>query len=311
MILIKYGSADKNIDVTQIAHEKLIKQNIIHIPSGDINRAKNFGDPLPGKLKSIFIIKDSVITKYDHTKDIYIDIKDCKIYTDEIPEYIKGIYLNIIHEELRNIHENLQIVYGRFDQELPEQRIVVRYLTGHEKVLEIGSNIGRNSLVIGYILRQKHNENFVTMESNTAISTQLIHNRNLNKMTFFVENSALSKRKLIQKTWTTIESDVVLDGYKKVNSITFNELCDKYKIEFDTLILDCEGAFYYILIDFPDILDNINMIIMENDYHDISQKKYIDRVLIKNNFATVYVDKGGWGPCYHNFYEVWKKKTHE
>ena len=31
--------------------------------------------------------------------------------------------------------------------------------------------------------------------------------------------------------------------------------------KFDTLILDCEGAFYNILKDMPEILDNINLII--------------------------------------------------
>ena len=46
---------------------------------------------------------------------------------------------------------------------------------------------------------------------------------------------------------------------------------------------------------------------MENDYGDVSQKLYVDSILIKNNFYTDYVEAGGWGPCYNNFYEVWKK----
>jgi hypothetical protein len=33
--------------------------------------------------------------------------------------------------------------------------MVCRYLTGNEKVLELGGNIERNSLVIAYILKQK------------------------------------------------------------------------------------------------------------------------------------------------------------
>ncbi len=79
--------------------------------------------------------------------------------------------------------------------------------------------------------------------------------------------------------------------------------------DFDTLVLDCEGAFYYILMDMPEILNNINLIIMENDYWDITQKHYIDNILFKNNFYRDYVESGGWGPCYNNFYEVWKKNT--
>jgi hypothetical protein len=57
----------------------------------------------------------------------------------------------------------------------------------------------------------------------------------------------------------------------------------------------------------PDILKNINLIIMENDYHILSEKQYIDYILKKNNFIREYYEKGGWGPCNNNFYEVWRK----
>jgi hypothetical protein len=46
---------------------------------------------------------------------------------------------------------------------------------------------------------------------------------------------------------------------------------------------------------------------MENDYHDISKKNYIDDVLTNNHFKVDYVESGGWGPCTSHFYEVWKK----
>jgi hypothetical protein len=59
----------------------------------------------------------------------------------------------------------------------------------------------------------------------------------------------------------------------------------------------------------PEILNNVKLIIMENDYNDISKKNYIDDVLIKNNFNIDYQECGGvgWGPCFDNFFEVWKK----
>ena len=28
----------------------------------------------------------------------------------------------------------------------------------------------------------------------------------------------------------------------------------------------------------------------------------------KHNFYVHYIEVGGWGCCYNNFYEVWKKK---
>ena len=209
--------------------------------------------------------------------------------------------------KLSRLQSNLKLDFGYFHDEYPEQMMAVRYLTGNEYVLEIGGNIGRNSLIIASILNSNNNNNFVTLESDTEIFKQLLHNKNKNNLNFFVENSALSKRNLIQKSWDTIVSDILLDGYKRVNIINLDQLKEKYNIIFDTLVLDCEGAFYYILLDMPEILNNIKLIIMENDYLNATHKFYVDSILKKNNFKIAYVEGGGWGDFANNFFEVWKK----
>jgi FkbM family methyltransferase len=183
--------------------------------------------------------------------------------------------------------------------------MAVRYLTGTEKVLEIGGNIGRNSLVIASILENK--SNLVVLESDPNIANQLTENRDLNHFTFHIERAALSNRRLIQAGWETKPSDILLPGYNWVNTITLAQLNAKYNIDFDTLVLDCEGAFYYILMDTPEILDTIKLIIMENDYTDITHKHYIDGVMTQHNFYREYVEAGGWGPCHDRFFEVWKR----
>lgn len=211
-----------------------------------------------------------------------------------------------IHEAILYIHSKLQLNHGIFIHELPEQKIAAKYLCGNEKVLEIGANIGRNSLVISYLLGENQ-KYMVSLESDPDTAEKLRENRDMNGFSFHIENSALSMRKLIQKDWITIPSDTLLDGYKWVNTITLQELRNKYQIEFDTLVLYCEGAFYYILKDMEEILDNIKLIIMENDYTEIEHKKYIDAVLFKRGFHREYVESGGWGPCSNEFYEVWEK----
>ena len=65
----------------------------------------------------------------------------------------------------------------------------------------------------------------------------------------------------LQKDWNTIPSDTVLPGYKEVNTITYTDLVKKYNINFDTLVIDCEGAFYYILQDMPETLNNIKLLL--------------------------------------------------
>ena len=291
---ITYGTTYFNIDVTEFCLTKLNNNNIITIPCGDVNRSFFFSDPLVGTLKKIFILNDNNLTEYEYFYTININLLDNTITTIGID----------IDAKIAKIHSTLNIKYGNFSEELPEQKMVVRYLTGKEKVLEIGGNIGRNTLIIASIVL---NNNFVTLESDVNIAKQLEENRALNNFNFYIESSALSKRKLIQKGWDTIVSDTIQPGYNWVNTITLHELNLKYNIEFDTLVLDCEGAFYYILIDMPEILDNIKLIIMENDYHDITHKQYIDDILTKSNFNRDYVEGGGWGPCHSNFFEVWKK----
>ena len=296
-IKILYGIKENRKDVTDTCLTKLTNNNIITIPKGDNNRARFFSDHLVGKVKTIYIIIDDQEFEYDHLQTIKVNLNNSTIHVSDEKEF---------NNKLSIIHSKLQLKYGTFKDELPEQKMAVRYLSGNEKVLEIGGNIGRNSLVIASIV---NNDTFVTLESDIRISKQLAENRDINKFTFHIENSALSKRKLIQKGWETKPSDVLQNGHVWVNTINLDELKSKYKIDFDTLILDCEGAFYYILMDMPEILDGIKLIIMENDYNNITHKNYVDSVLKDYKFYNEYKEAGGWGCCYNNFFEVWKKSA--
>jgi len=294
---IYYGVIDNSIDVTDYCFTHLIKDDIITIPLGDHNRARYFSDPLVGIEKSIIVETNEEVKEYDASMMLKINTKNNSIVI---------ISENDINVKINDIHSKLIINHGSLDGELPEQKMSVRYLTGNEKVLEIGGNIGRNSLVIASILSD--DTNLVTLECDPNIANQLKENRDLNHFNFHIESAALSNRKLIQRGWDTKPCDVLEDGYNWVNTITLYELKKKYNIVFDTLVLDCEGAFYYILMDMPDILDDIQLIIMENDYHDITHKEFIDFILKHNNFAVDYSESGGWGCCYNNFFEVWKRQ---
>ena len=131
----------------------------------------------------------------------------------------------------------------------------------------------------------------------------------MNNFNFQIETSAISSRKLIQQQWTTIQSDELLDGYFSVDTITYGEFKIKYPIDFNTLVLDCEGAFYYILNDYPEILNGINLITIENDYTNIVHEKFMRDKLIENNFKLVYC-KNICNELWNNklnFFEVYKK----
>jgi len=310
-----YGALGTFIDVSPIILSKLIKSNVVYLPKNDLTRASFFTDPIVNVVKVIKIIKDNKEFDISHDTCAFIDMSTQEIYTEQIPDHIRYLYpqeyleqsYEYLKKTLQQFHQGIQLKYGSVYEELPEQYMALRYLTGNEKVLEIGANVGRNTIIIQSILHKKNNTQLVALECDPKSAAQLQENRDLNNMYFHIENSALSKRKLIQKGWDTIASNVLLDGYVAVKTITWEELCMKYNIEFDTLVLDCEGAFYHILQDMPEMLQHINMILMENDYHDITHKEYVDHVLTQNRFRCVYREAGGWGPCSSRFFETWKK----
>ena len=205
--------------------------------------------------------------------------------------------------KLHEIHKLLTISHGSFQEEYPEQLMVTKFLPNNRKVLELGSNIGRNSLIISTILSD--DRNLVTLECNPTIFQQLLENKELNNLNFQGENSALSKRKIKMDGWrsnlTEEESDI--------NIIDYQTLKEKYNINFDTLICDCEGALFQLILDMPEILQDINLIICENDYFNDLQHNFVLNRFRDNGFKCIYTEDGIYEGeiFYKNFYQVWIK----
>ena len=205
MLTISYGAKNKTIDITSYIYTNCIKNFIIFIPKDDNIRANLFGDPFFGIVKSIFIKNEQQEEmEFSDKEDIFIDVKTNKIYTNKIfiPNYILDTYESYkIDYKLSIIHNRISIKHGTLQEEYPEQKLVVKYLTGDEKVLEIGGNIGRNSLIIASILKEKNNNNFVTLECDYYTAKLLRENRDLNNFSFHIEDSALSNTKIFQQKW--------------------------------------------------------------------------------------------------------------
>jgi FkbM family methyltransferase len=310
-----YGIDDNHTDITQIVVQKCILYTGQHalIPAGGQNLTELFGDPFPGQIKYIYIYDfgNKTVTKCNETRDIHIYIVNNTIQIVPSTNFVSSIFKNV-YINLLKMQKEINLQFGEWDEEMPETLMSSLWLKGNEKVLEIGGNIGRNSLIIGKLLQDSRN--LVTMECGPKFAEQLEINRDNNNLHFHIEKSALSKRKLIQYKWTVFESLVeeIPEGFERVQTITLPELRAKYPIEFDTLILDCEGSFYTIILDYPEILDNIKLVIVENDYKKLEEKQYVDKMLIERGLKCVYSDSGGWlhdHPCVNNFYEVWSIST--
>ena len=171
---ITYGLPDlpeRNIDITELIYTKHTTHSIAYIPSGDIKRAQIFSDPFPNILKSIFITVNGLTTMYTDETELYIDFKNGLVFRENILD------------SLEELHKTLSLDFGSFQDELPEQKMAIRYLTGNEKVLEIGGNIGRNSLVIASLINNlgfmitsnsKCSNAFVKIDHNLILISLLI-----------------------------------------------------------------------------------------------------------------------------------------
>lgn len=316
MIDFLYGAGARYINITNAVLQSCTYGNHVFIPAGDLVRASLFPDPAHEDLKSILVIRGEVGERTCSGFDALTPV-DLRLTPEEMSatassrKYVPPTVPSA-DDKLRQIHAELQFVGGNIDEEWAEQRLTVKYLSSTANVLEIGSHVGRNSLNISSLLDD--DKTFVAMECDPAAVETLQANRDSNNRHFNIEPAALSYRRLVQRGWDTIPSDASPDGYRAVQTIGYDELEAKYSITFDTLVLDCSGAIYYVLRDKPEILQNISTIISQSDYRSTEHKKWVDDLLLKTGFERVCSEpllSREWLPapdeCQESYYEVWKK----
>ena len=214
-------------------------------------------------------------------------------------------------DRLNAIHATLNMEHGSLDDEYPEQLMLVRYVRPDATVLELGGNVGRSSCVIASILDDS--SRLVVFESDPATAAQLKDNRDANGFAFHIEAAALSREPLIQCGWDTVPWHGGVDvpeGWTPVTTREWRQTLDTYEsLRFNTLVADCEGALFYILRDHPGFLDGFETVVLENDFHQLEHKIYVDIMMARHGLRVAHSEAGGWGPCHDRFYEVWVKAT--
>ena len=276
----------------------------------DLITKKVYTDNIPYDIKTRFLNKNLHTTKISEEDHLEMEnrnkLSNMILSPSNNPLIVDSEIKFSLFSKLQEIHTELQLDFGMFYENMSMQLLILKYIHGQEKVLEIGGNIGRCSLILAHILNTKSNNNFVSLESNPDYAKQLIHNRDQNGLSFHIENSALSSMNMIQLEDKMSRSDVLVDGFFKVNTISWTDIMEKYKINFDTLIIDCNDSFYEILLDFPELLNNMKLVIMKNEYYDVFKKMKVEKMLIEKKFFLEYSETGGNCPCYYSYYEVWK-----
>jgi FkbM family methyltransferase len=180
---------------------------------------------------SFFVIFIFIYNKNNQESEIIIDEAKAK--------------LNEAKAKLNDIHSKIILIHGSLEEEYDEQLLSVKYIIPTDIVLEIGGNYGRNSCTIASILNDS--SNLLVIESDPDNSIKLKENRNNNNLNFLIEDSAISNINLYQKYRTTKPIDEIndIEKWKQINTKTWDEIKNKYNMNFNTLVVDCQGALYY------------------------------------------------------------------
>lgn len=267
----------------------------------------NYIDPEPGIEKIILlncIIDNNIVEKIVNINEkVYITFDNLS-YRDIL------FYDNFSNtmDKIRKLRSNIYI--DSWDIiEVPEQIFIMTYLNKDDIVLEFGSNIGRSTIVAASIL--KNDENLVTLECDPVSYNILEENRKKYGFKFKTINAALSKYPLVQHGWRTYET---LSMENSVNIIDLDSVKKYFSVPFNTLIVDCENAFTNILKEFPEIMENVTKVIIENDFFTVENLNYVTNILEKHGLKCV--DRKSLEHQYHiyhipdvipRFYEVWMK----
>ena len=219
---------------------------------------------------------------YFKNKPLYDIHKKLKLkngsFKDEFPKQITNFFWKFIFK-----------TSIKFKDELPEQITILKYLPSDAKVLEFGGNIGRSSLIINYILKDKTQQ--LTIESDSNISKKLKENRDLNGAKFEILEGVISNKKFIQRGWNTKQSDKLESGFKWVSNYPLENVLKKYNIHFDTIVADCEGCLVGFFKEYPNFIKQIKLIIIEHDFNDKEDLNYFKNLMFKNNLKKIHVHR--------------------
>ena len=286
-IFEKYIYSQGTSEIFNSDRAKVIKQVLRFVPDSTCY------DTLEDRIKNISARVEEVLKKPSNHGHAYIR------------HMITGN--NNAKQVLGILHQQLRICHGSFNDELPEQELFSEFIKNSMVVLEIGANIGRSTLIISSLLNS--DSNLVSLECDASTYSRLRDNLLGNNYKPQIINAALSRHRLIQKGWDTKPSEVDESGWRQVPTINLQQIKEQYPIKFNTLVLDCEGAFYYILKDFPEIMDGITTIIIENDFKISDHQRFVDQQLTSLGFRSIFQKSAPWGLIPERFHEVWKKNT--
>jgi len=173
--------------------------------------------------------------------------------------------------------------------EIEEQNLAKLLILENDVVLELGARYGSVSCIINSKLNNKKNQ--VVVEPDNRVWDALEKNKKRNNCEFNIVKGFISNKKL-----DLTNLDVCLDGYgatfienddTNIPSYTLNEIIEKYNLNFNVLVADCEGFLEAFFDENPDFYNNLRLIIFEADYPEKCNYDKIKNMLLLKDFKNI------------------------
>jgi len=163
-----------------------------------------------------------------------------------------------------------------YSDEVPERLSAFYFVEPTDYVLEIGGNVGGVSLVIAEKLNDSSKQ-LVVLEPGYEDFAKLNENMKQYKKQFQVFHGPIVAEGQHIKCERKNRNEYVVCtevSYPMDNNITFTQLEQKFQIQFDTLVIDCEGCYTKLLRQGLEsgTMKNIRKIIIEWDGDFLEQE---------------------------------------
>ena len=132
-------------DVTSTVIRECMINNRIIISSDDHARNKLFGDPYFGKVKEIIITYGGNTTVYPVGSEVDLDLDS--LLKDRINKEFPSV-----DARLQYMHDHLIYIGDNINDKWILQKLVLEWVSPTDKVLELGANTGKTSLIIASLL---------------------------------------------------------------------------------------------------------------------------------------------------------------
>jgi len=244
---------------------------------------------LPLLLRPI-VVSPPIVIEYNNISLINSNINRDDIIWNKVfnnAEHERNLYwsntINIIIKD-----QNNQLVDTN-NLEKPEQDLAWKYIKNNDTVLELGARYGSVSCVINTKLNNKTNQ--VVIEPDSRVWNALEQNKLANNCNFNIVKGFISNKKLnltnLNDCCGGYGATFIEDNTTSIPSYSLDDIKQKYNLEFNVLIADCEGFLEVFFDENPDFYDKLRLIIFEADYPEKCNYNKIKNTLINKNFNKI------------------------